>query len=94
MTWVEVDRATFVIESGSPRAYEPRPGVTRRFCGRCGSQLTWESAEFPDRCDITVSTLDDPAIAIPEDHLFCDRMIPWLKLDDGLPRYRLRRGDK
>ena len=93
MTWVEVERTAFVIESGTPVAYEARPGVIRRFCGRCGSQLTWESAELSGTCDLTVCTLDDPSMAHPEDHVWCDRMVPWLKLDDGLARYRLRRGE-
>ena len=91
VTWVEVERAAFVVESGEPVAYESRPGVLRRFCGRCGTQLTWESAEIPGTCDVTACSLDDPAVVTPEDHLWCDRRIAWLKLADGLPQFALRR---
>lgn len=93
VTWVEAECANFEWLRGRPAAYTTRPGVTRRFCSRCGSPLTYERADSPDHIDVTAGTLDDPSGLKPDDHVWFDRKVPWLKVDDGLPRYGLSRGD-
>jgi hypothetical protein len=93
VTWVELDRWAFSFVSGEPGTFQSRPGVTRRFCPSCGTQLTYENADLPDEIDVTAGSLDDVAGVLPEDHVWCDRMLPWLKLADGLPRYRRGRND-
>lgn len=93
VTWVEFDPAGFGLLSGTPAEYESRPRVTRQFCASCGTQLTYRHADEPDVIDVTACSLDDPDGIAPEDHVWCDRMVPWLKLDDGLPRYGRGRFD-
>jgi hypothetical protein len=53
--------------------------------------LTYEDADEPDTIDVTAASLDAPDSIKPEDHVWCDRMLPWMKLTDGLPRYNLGR---
>jgi hypothetical protein len=53
--------------------------------------LTFRDAEDPGIVDVTVATFDTPETVVPEDHVWCDRMLPWLAFDDGLPRYALGR---
>jgi len=91
VTWAEFDSAGFEITRGSPRHYESRPLVTREFCGECGTQLTYHHAENPGTIDLTVTSLDNPDEIAPEDHVWCDRMLPWILLADNLPRYNLSR---
>jgi hypothetical protein len=93
VTWVEFDAAGFRFVSGSPTRYESRPRVTRQFCGRCGAQLTYQHADEPRIVDVTVCSLDDPEIAAPQDHVWYDRVISWVKISDGLPRYKRGRFD-
>ncbi len=94
ITWAEFDPTKFRYIQGKPEAYESRPKVTREFCPKCGTQLTYNHADEPGMVDVTVCSLDDPAIAKPEDHIWCDRKIPWVKLDDGLPIYKLGKWDE
>ena len=93
VTWVEATRAGFEWLQGQPAEFTPRPGVTRSFCSRCGSPLAYQHEETPDSIDITAGSLDDPSGLEPDDHVWFDRRVPWLKFEDGLPRYGLSRKD-
>src|SRR5262245_38497837 len=93
LTWIEVEASRFALVGGTPSRYTSRPGVTRSCCSRCGTQLTYQHADEPDVVDITACSLDEPDAIAPEDHVWCERMLPWLKLADGLPRYRRSRHD-
>ena len=91
VTWAEFDPATFRFVRGMPSEFSSRPRVTRKFCGRCGTQLTYEHSEHEDEIDVTAASLDTPEAVEPEDHVWCDRMLPWVRLSDGLPRFALSR---
>jgi hypothetical protein len=93
LTWVEVDPSRLRFVSGTPNRYESRPLVTRQCCPNCGTQLTYQHAEEPDIIDVTACSLDTPGEVTPEDHVWCDRMVPWLGMDDDLPRFKLGRFD-
>jgi len=93
LTWITVDVGSFRIIGGAPSQYSSRPGVTRQCCPNCGTQLTYQLAEEPELIDVTACSLDALEGIAPEDNIWCDRMVPWLKLADGLPRYGLRRSD-
>lgn len=94
LTWIEFRPSQFHLVSGTPCRYESRPKVTRQFCGKCGTQLTYQHADEPDTIDVTACSLDDPSEISPEDHVWADRMVPWLKTADGLPRYRRGKYDE
>ena len=93
VTWAETARARFRVLSGTMASVESRPGISRRFCSACGTQITYENAATPESLDVTVGSLDDPSRAVPEDHVWADRMLPWVKPADGLPRFRRSRED-
>jgi hypothetical protein len=93
VTWVEFPSSAFVWLSGSPSRYECRPQVFRLFCGACGTQLTYQRVGEPETIDATACSLDDPGAVTPDDHVWCDRMLPWVKISDGLPRYKFGRND-
>ena len=59
----------------------------RGFCGRCGSQVTFEF-EDADEIDVTTCTLDEPERLPPEDHTWTHSRLPWIRLADGLPEHR------
>ena len=91
LTWAEFDRDRFELSAGTPGRVESRPGVTREFCSSCGTQLTYQHADEAGIIDVTVASFDVPGPVEPEDHVWCDRMVPWIHLDDDLPRYDLAR---
>ena len=92
LTWAAFESADFTFTAGTPARCETRAKVTRLFCPQCGTQLTYQHAEKPNIIDVTVGSLDTPGAVTPQDHIWCDRMLAWLHLDDGLPRYALEKG--
>ena len=86
VTWLTVDADGFAYSEGLPAAYRSSPDVTREFCDRCGTSLSFRSDAHPDELDISVGSLDQPGAVTPQDHIWVDAMVSWLKLDDGLPR--------
>ncbi|MEE8412368.1 MAG: GFA family protein [Acidobacteriota bacterium] len=93
VTWVEASFSNFAWLQGQPNEFNPRPGVTRTYCSRCGSPLTYQNRESPDSIDITAGSLDDPSELKPRDHVWFDRKLPWLQVEDDLPRYSRGRRD-
>ena len=77
--------------------YRSSDTVHRGFCPRCGSTLTFERDAL---VDIAVGALDDPERLTPgqtpdadprdECHIYTESQIPWLKVDDALPRHPRR----
>src|SRR5258708_12284303 len=65
VAWLTFDRGQVEILSGHPRTYRSSQGVVRQFCGTCGSQLLYESAESPTTIDITTASLDNPNLSPP-----------------------------
>ena len=95
MVFASVPRSDLVYVQGENRV---RPltlasFAERAFCGDCGSPLTIAYDFQPETIDFTVCTLDDPAIAPPETHIFYASRPPWLDVQDGLPKFnRFRPG--
>ncbi len=89
MTWVEVPRSALHWLAGEPRSYRHESDwiatVTRRFCGSCGTSLTYER-DGSDYLDVAVGSMDDPEIVAPHHHVY-ERRISWFDTVDDLPRY-------
>ncbi len=76
-------RDAFEWTKGRPTLYKSSERATRGFCARCGSSLTWETA---DALYVLVGSLDRAGDVQPEGHVWTKSWLSWLKLDDGLPR--------
>lgn len=74
-----------------PASYASSPGVTRFFCGTCGTQMAYQGRDRPDEIDLYAATLTDPGAYAPALHVHWNERLPWLTLDDGLPRQRSER---
>ena len=73
--------------TGAPRTFASSRGVKRGFCGDCGSPLTYQSEAYPGEVHLHISSLAEAADFQPQGHVFTREAMPWLKFDDGLPRY-------
>jgi ketosteroid isomerase-like protein len=73
--------------AGAPAGFASSPGVTRSFCARCGTPLTYESEHCPGEVHLYISTLDRPEDFEPQIHVFFAEKIPWFDTADHLPRY-------
>ena len=87
-TFVGYSETQFRVIEGALHTYASSPGVARSFCGACGTPLTYAAARYPGEVHLYVSTLDRPEVFEPKAHVHVEEQLPWLQLDDGLPRYR------
>ena len=68
-----------VWSSGAPDTFNSSEDVTRRFCGACGTPLSYESTRWPDELHILVATLDDPESLTPTAHVSGRNISPGLR---------------
>jgi hypothetical protein len=76
------------LTAGKIAHYASSPGVSRGFCRRCGSPLTYEGARWPSQIHIHLGSLDDPGALRPTLHVNTAEQLPWVHLADGLRRSR------
>lgn len=86
-TFVGFPKARFAYSKGNPKIFHSSPAVSRSFCGDCGTPISYEAERCADEIHLYVSTLDHPEKFEPQLHVFCAESLPWLKIDDSLPRY-------
>jgi hypothetical protein len=87
VAWFSVARTEFRFVRGQPARFKSSAKGTRCFCSHCGTQLTFEDMNFPDRIDISVCSLNHPETLPPADHTWTQSRLSWIQLADGLPEY-------
>jgi len=87
VAWLTLDRAQFQFLAGSPKFYQSSQDVMRRFCGRCGSQLTYENASSPNTIDVTTASLDDPNSFAPTMEVWLEHQLTWAVANQSLGQY-------
>jgi hypothetical protein len=93
VAWFSVESGKLRYLQGEPTELRSSPQVTRAFCGRCGTQLTYRHDLSPDETDITTCSLDNPELAPPQDHTFASHRVRWLEVCDRLPAFPRTRAD-
>lgn len=93
VAWFSVAASRFRVTLGGALEFRSSPSVTRSFCPQCGTPLTYRRDDEADSIDITTCSLDQPELAAPADHTFTHSRLSWLKLADGLPRFRRSRAE-
>ena len=86
VAWIQVAPARFELLHGAPRFYRSSDKAGRWFCPDCGGQVYMTDDEGRS-VGVTLGTLDDPAKVRPTVHGWDSMRLPWLCLDDALPRY-------
>ena len=86
VTWATYPVGAFEWTRGTPAALHSSPPVTRSFCAACGTSLTFFTLDESAWIDVTVASMDAAAAVWPNDHIWSDDRLPWLVLDDDLPR--------
>ena len=79
--------ANVAWSSGAPDTFNSPEDVTRRFCGACGTPLSYESIRWPDELYILVATLDDPESLTQTANVIWSEHLSWLEMDDGLKKF-------
>ena len=83
--WIHLDSENFSFTGGRPVDFNSSQSVTRTFCGRCGTPLTYWTTTYGRTIDVTTCSLDDPEAFPPVGHVWTSHSLSWVKLADGLP---------
>lgn len=87
LTWAEFRAENFVVTRGTPTSHHDGKEVVRRFCGTCGTQLTYQRQTETEIVDVTVGSMEDPEAVVPTDHIWTCRRVSWIRISDDLPGY-------
>ena len=87
LTHVHFPIGTFTWIQGNPTRYRSSSEAERGFCNSCGSTLTMHEAVLDDRVQVALGSLDRPENVRPDDHVWTGSQLPWLRIDDDLPRF-------
>ena len=83
----------FELMRGQPVDFHSSPPVTRSFCGRCGTPLTYCDNGHADEIDVMTCSLDNPEAFPPSHHIWVSHKLSWVRLTDGLAVHDTVRGD-
>ena len=65
----------FAWTAGAPLRFGSSPGVTRSFCGRCGTPLTYEGARWPGEVHVLIGSMDRPQDFPPRRDAFAEERL-------------------
>jgi hypothetical protein len=85
--WGTFARSAFSLTRGNLAEYRSSPPVARGFCAQCGTSLTYRSERRASEIDVTLASLDDPGVLVPQMHVWVSDKLPWMSIRDGLPQF-------
>ena len=88
VTWVSVPGEQFQLVDPHRvlKTYSSSPGAERKFCGRCGSSLVFQSEHWPGEVHVARASFVDPLDREPAIHGYYDTHVEWFAVNDDLPR--------
>jgi hypothetical protein len=92
--WVGYRTAEFKLTRGAPRSFSKTPGVTRTFCGNCGTSISYSDGRLRNELYITIGFLDNPERFPPQAHAYWRMKLSWANFDDDLPRLKAYSRDR
>lgn len=87
VTWAVIPATAFALSRGTPAVHCSSATGRRAFCPECGTAITFTESARPTEVDVTAGSLDRPELAVPTQHEWITDRVPWLHLDDDLPRH-------
>ena len=89
------DRFRWLAGEELLKDYVADNGTTRRFCGNCGSSLTFASPlADPELVEIALGAFDDEVPVEPDAHIYVASGASWAQPRDGLPQFEAGRDSK
>jgi hypothetical protein len=87
VAFVHFRSGDFTWLRGQPTRYRSSEFAERGFCAACGSTLSMHEEVLDDRVQIVAGSLDEPQRISIDDHVWTQHQLPWLRIEDELPRY-------
>ncbi len=86
MLWVGYRPDEIRFTRGEPASFSKTRGVTRTFCGRCGTSIGYADAGLAGEHYLTIGFFDHPGRFAPQAHAYWRERLPWVEFADALPR--------
>jgi hypothetical protein len=83
--WVGYRPEQFRLVRGMPKLFSKTKGVTRSFCGDCGTSISYKDEGLKDELYLTIGFLDRPERFPPQAHAYWRMKLPWVDFADNLP---------
>ena len=92
----EVPKADFRWIQGEQQlqSYTAKNRTIRRFCGHCGSSMSFEAPGHESLIEVALGTVDTPIPQQPDVHIFTKFKADWYEIKDPLPRFLHGRNSK
>ena len=87
VAWLGVPLKNFKWVGSLPNTYSTEDGVSRHFCGTCGSPIGFEADHYPGGMHLYAASMEDPAQFKPTFHVNVGSKLPWLEMTDRLKTY-------
>jgi len=90
---VRLENLRWISGAQHLHSYVAANRTVRQFCDICGSSMVFISPynEELGTVEIALATLDDRGDGLtdlrPDAHIYMGTKVPWLEINDGLPRY-------
>ncbi len=65
-------------------------GVTRGHCAACGTSISYRHQDRAPDIDVTAACLDNAVIVDPKAHIWLEDKVPWIEVNDDLPKFQQR----
>ena len=89
---VPIGAFRWVTGETSIRAYQAPNDTVRRFCGTCGSSLTFQpSGPATGDVEVALGLVEGPLPVQPDAHIFVASSASWTDIQDQLPRFEAGR---
>lgn len=80
VVWAGFRSEQVTIDGAELRSYASSPGVTRSFCGNCGSPIAFQGDRWAGETHLPACAFDEPASMAPTSDHFEAEKLPWSKL--------------
>ena len=86
VSWFGVPRST--LKWSGPRVtFKSSTKVIRSYCGGCGAPASFETEVLPDETHLYAASLNEPQLYKPTAHIFWSERLPWVTVNDDLPKH-------
>ena len=84
--WIGYQAAQVNFRRGEPATFSKTRGIVRSFCGTCGTSIGYVDEGLPNEVYICVGFMHAPERFAPEAHGYWELRLPYIVMNDGLPR--------
>ncbi len=87
VAWIGVPLRNFKWTGEAPETLESSKGVFRHFCKHCGSPVGFEADHYAGGMHLYAASMENPEDFNPTFHVNYQSKLPWLQMNDDLPKY-------